>query len=307
MINASTIMPKKTADTRIQSVTLKGVLINTLLTLFKFLAAILGHSAAMLSDAVHSLSDLATDIIVLVLMKPGLKSNDATHDYGRGKYGTVAALITGIIIGFIGLWLCHHGVTVAIRAIHGQVLQQPGYIALIAALVSIVVKEWLYRITLPVVRKTGSQVLAGNAWHHRSDAISSIGTFIGIFVAIFFGVRWRIVDPITSVVVSVFIIRIAWLLILNAVRDLSEHSLPDEIEAEIAHLAEEEPGVKEVRKVLSRRVGQSLAIELLVAMPGALSVTEAHRHALRIEEKLKEKYDNITHVGIHIVPEDYLA
>ena len=197
--------------------------------------------------------------------------------------------------------------SVALRAIQGQVLERPGYIALIAALVSIVVKEWLYRITLPVARATESQVLAGNAWHHRSDAISSIGTFIGIFVAIFFGVRWRVVDPITSVVVSVFIIRIAWLLILNAVRDLSEHSLSDETEAEIARLAEEEPDVKEVRKVLSRRVGQSLAIELLVAMPGTLSVTDAHRHALRIEERLKEKYDNIAHIGIHIVPEDYLA
>lgn len=300
-------MPIPSDDTRIYSVTMKGVVTNTLLTLFKIVAAFLGHSAAMLADAIHSLSDLATDCIVLLMTKFGRTSGDDSHDYGKGKYGTMAALVTGICIGIVGLWLCHHGVSVAIRAIRGEALERPGYIALIAALVSILVKEWLYRTTMPVATQTGSKMVAGNAWHHRSDAISSIGTFIGIFCAMFFGVRWRLVDPITSVVVSVFIIRIAWLLISDSVRDLLERSLPAEIEAEIARLAEEEPEVSSVRRVLSRRVGQSLAMELLVTMPGALSVTEAHQHALNIEQRLKQHYASMAHVGIHIQPSDDLA
>ncbi len=297
-------MPIKTDDNHIYSVTMKGVLVNTLLSFFKLVAAILGHSAAMLADAVHSLSDLATDCIVLLLMKFGRSSVDDAHDYGRGKYGTFAALLVGIAVGIIGLWICHEGVTETIKAIRGEVLERPGYIALIAALVSIVVKEWLYRITLPTAKKTGSKMLFNNAWHHRSDAISSIGTFIGIFCAMFLGVKWRMVDPITSVVVSIFIIRIAWLLIYHSVRELLEYSLPQKTEAEIARLAGEEPEVKKVLRVLSRRVGQSLAIELQLTMPGKLSVTDAHHHALSIEQRLKEKYGNAIHVGIHIIPEE---
>ena len=210
----------QTDDSRIYAVTMKGVLVNTILTAFKFTAAILGHSAAMLADAAHSLSDLVTDFIVLLFVRIGRAPRDAHHDYGRGKLGTLTALAVGVVIGILALWLCHHGVTLAIRAIRGEVLERPGLIALIAALVSIVVKEWLYRVTRPVAEETKSSILHGNAWHHRSDALSSIGTFLGISAAMFFGVKWRIVDPITSVVVSVFILRISWLLLSDSVRDL---------------------------------------------------------------------------------------
>lgn len=297
-------MPVKSDDSRIYAVTMRGVIVNTILMLFKFTAAILGHSAAMLADAAHSLSDLATDFIVLLFVKFGRAPKDATHDYGRGKYGTLAALAVGVLIGILALWLCHHGVSLAVRAIRGEVLERPGLIALIAALVSIVVKEWLYRYTRPVADQTGSRVLQGNAWHHRSDALSSIGTFIGIAVAMFCGIKWRIVDPITSVVVSVFIMRISWLLLCDSVRDLLEHSLPDKIESEISSLAASEPEVTEVKQVLTRRVGQSTAIELQVSMPSQLSVADAHRHALNIESKLKERFGASTHVGVYIVPNE---
>ncbi len=300
----SSAMDTKSDDSRIYAVTMKGVLVNTILTAFKFTAAILGHSAAMLADAAHSLSDLVTDFIVLLFVRIGRAPRDAHHDYGRGKLGTLTALAVGVVIGILALWLCHHGVTLAIRAIRGEVLERPGLIALIAALVSIVVKEWLYRVTRPVAEETKSSILHGNAWHHRSDALSSIGTFLGISAAMFFGVKWRIVDPITSVVVSVFILRISWLLLSDSVRDLLEHSLSDQIEAEITQLALSEPEVTEVKQVLSRRVGQSTAIELQVSMPRQLSIEEAHRHALNIENLLKGKFGTSTHVGIHIVPDE---
>ena len=297
-------MPVKSDDSRIYAVTMRGVIVNTVLMLFKFTAAILGHSAAMLADAAHSLSDLITDFIVLLFVKLGRAPKDATHDYGRGKYGTLAALAVGVLIGILALWLCHHGVSLAVRAIRGEVLERPGLIALIAALVSIVVKEWLYRYTRPVAEQTGSRVLLGNAWHHRSDALSSVGTFIGIAVAMFCGMKWRIVDPITSVVVSVFIMRISWLLLCDSVRDLLEHSLPDQVESEISSLAASEPEVTEVKQVLTRRVGQTTAIELQVSMPSHLSVADAHRHALSIESQLKERFGASTHVGVYIVPDE---
>ena len=295
-------MPIKNEDSRIYVVTMKGVIVNTLLMLFKFSAAILGHSAAMLADAVHSLSDLATDFIVLLLVKLGRLPQDATHDYGRGKYGTLTALVVGLIIGFVAIWLCYCGVLQSVRAIRGEVLERPGLIALIAALVSILLKEWLYRITRKVADTTKSHVVYANAWHHRSDALSSIGTFIGIFAAMFFGVKWRILDPITSVVVSVFILRISWLLISDSLNVLLERSLSEKTESEIAQLAGSEPEVTDVKRVLTRRVGNSIAIELQISMPAQLSVSDAHSHALHIEEQLKLKYGPSTYVGIHIVP-----
>ena len=296
------IMNEKESESHIVRVTLQGTMLNILLMVLKFLAAFIGNSAAMLADAVHSLSDLLTDIIVLVFVKMGARPKDKSHDYGHGKFETLCTVIIGLLLLFGGLMICCQGVWQSLRAFQGAVLERPGYIALVAAIVSMVVKEWCYRFTIRAARATHSIAAATNAWHHRSDALSSLGTTIGIGGAIFLGERWRILDPLTAVIVSFFIMRVAFILIRKAVSELLEASLPDDMEDEIRSIAGMEDGVTDVHHLQTRRIGRGIAIELHVRVPGDLSVTHAHDHATNIENKLKEKYGENTHVGIHIEP-----
>ncbi len=298
----SSAINEKEADQEIVRVTLRGTLVNLLLTVFKFTAAVLGSSAAMLADAVHSVSDLLTDFIVLIFVKMGVRPKDKNHDYGHGKFETLCTVLIGLVLLFVGLMICYNGAKLSLQAFQGEVLKRPGYIALIAAIVSMVLKEWCYRFTIRTSRKTHSPALAANAWHHRSDALSSLGTTIGIGGAILLGEKWRVLDPITSVIVSFFIIRIAYVLIKAAIAELLEESLPKDLEDEIIKIASMEENVTDVHHLMTRRIGRSIAIEMHIRVPGDLSVTSAHFHATNIEDKLKAKYGESTHVGIHIEP-----
>ncbi len=168
----------------VYKVTIAGSIINVVLLVLKFAAGILGHSAAMIADAIHSLTDFATDVVVLVFVKLGNKPKDKDHDYGHGKYETLATAIIGISLFVVGVMICYSGVTKTYRAICGETLQQPGVVALIAAIVSIVMKEWAYQFTVKAGKKYHSEAVVANAWHHRSDALSSIGTMFGIGGAI---------------------------------------------------------------------------------------------------------------------------
>ena len=286
----------------IRQVTIKGMFINTLLMILKFVAAFIGHSSAMLADAIHSFSDFLTDIIILLQVKFGLKPRDDRHDYGYGKIATLITLLFGIVLFVLGFFLCYESLVKTIRAIQGTVLIRPGYIALIAAFASIVLKELLYRYTIHHAHETGSAILASNAWHHRSDAISSIGTTIGIGCAIILDERWRILDPLTALIVSFFIMRIGLEMAIHSSKELMETSLSEEKEQEIVKIASSEPGVQVTKELLTRRIGNNIAIEIDIMLPGDTTVKEAHEHALNIEKKLKEKYGSSTHIGIHIEP-----
>lgn len=288
---------------KIYDVTLKGAVINILLLISKFSAGIWGHSSAIMADAVHSLSDLLTDIIVLLYVKMSGKPKDEGHDYGYGKTATVSAAIVGIILLIISIIVFYYGMRDMIRAFQGTLLERPSYVALIVAIISIILKEWAYRFTIPVAHETQSVAVASNAWHHRSDSFSSIGTAIGISGAIFLGERWRVLDPITSIIVSIVIMKMAYDLLVQAIAELTEASLPDAVEAEIATIAKCEEGVGNVRQLLTRRIGNQVAIEMSISLPGDLSVKEAHEHALRIERQLKLRFGEGTHVGVHIEPE----
>ena len=295
-------MNEKETERKIVSVTLKGTLVNILLTVLKFAAAFIGSSAAMLADAVHSVSDLLTDVIVLIFVKMGLRPKDKSHDYGHGKFETLCTVVIGLVLFFAGLMICYNGVSSSLKALQGEVLERPGYIAFVAAIISMVLKEWCYRFTIRTSRETHSLALATNAWHHRSDALSSLGTTIGIGGAILLGEKWRVLDPITAVIVSIFILRVAYILVKTAIGELLEESLPDDLEEEIQKIAGMEENVTDVHHLLTRRIGRSIAIEMHIRVPGDLSVTTAHLHATNIENKLKEKYGESTHVGIHIEP-----
>ena len=289
---------------QIYKVTLAGGAVNVLLLAFKFIAGILGHSAAMIADAVHSLSDFITDLIVLIFVYISGKPQDKSHDYGHGKYETLALTIIGIALMIVAVGIFYKGAIRIVAWYNGHELEAPGLLALWAALLSIILKELTYRYTISNARKLSSTSLEANAWHHRSDAMSSIGTAAGIGGAILFGHRWAVLDPIASVIVGAFIVKVAIELILQGMRDLLEHSLPDDIEDEIMQIAQSEPDVISPHDLRTRRIGNHYAIELHILMNGDLPLSRAHEHADSIENRLKERFGQYTHVAIHMEPVD---
>ena len=296
------MMDEKQRLREVYKVTIAGSIINVLLLVLKFAAGILGHSAAMIADAIHSLTDFATDVVVLVFVKLGNKPTDKDHDYGHGKYETLATAIIGISLFAVGVMICWSGLVKTYHALCGEQLQQPGVVALVAAVLSIVMKEWAYQFTVRVGRKFHSEAVVANAWHHRSDALSSIGTMLGIGGAILLGDHWAVLDPLAAIVVSAFIIKAAWGLVMQSVKELTDASLSEKEEDEILKTASEEEGVGEIHNLRTRRIGNNIAIEMHVRMPGSLSLYAAHEHATAIENRLKQKYGAGTHVGIHIEP-----
>ena len=291
-------------EKQIFKVTLAGGAVNVVLLAFKFIAGILGHSAAMIADAVHSLSDFVTDLIVLIFVHISGKPQDKSHDYGHGKYETLALTIIGIALVIVAIGIFHNGALRIAAWWRGDELQAPGMLALWAALVSIILKELTYRYTIRNARNLDSPALEANAWHHRSDALSSIGTAVGIGGAVLLGKRWAVLDPLASVVVGAFIVKVAVELIIQGMGDLLEHSLPDDIEDEIMQIAQSEPDVIEPHDLRTRRIGNLYAIELHILMNGDITLARAHDHADAIECRLKKRFGENTHVAIHMEPTD---
>ncbi len=283
-------------------VTIAGSIINILLLAFKFAAGILGHSSAMIADAIHSLTDFVTDAIVLVFVRLGSKPTDHDHDYGHGKYETLASAIIGVSLLVVGMMICYSGVTKTYHAMCGEPLQQPGFIALAAAVASVALKEWAYRFTVRVGRRYHSEAVVANAWHHRSDALSSVGTTVGIGGAIILGEKWAVLDPLTAIVVSFFIMKAAWSVLSKAVDELTDGSLPKETEDEIEKIVNEDKDVSVVHNLCTRRIGNRIAIEMHVRMPGETSLYVAHHHATEIEQRLKQRFGADTHISIHLEP-----
>ena len=296
------MMDEKQRLRSVYKVTIAGSIINVLLLVLKFAAGILGHSAAMIADAIHSLTDFVTDVIVLVFVKLGNKPMDRDHDYGHGKYETLATAIIGISLFAVGMMICWSGLVKTYHAFLGEELQQPGIVALVAAVASVALKEWAYQFTVRTGRKYHSEAVVANAWHHRSDALSSIGTMMGIGGAILLGSHWAVLDPLAAIVVSIFIIKASWSLVMQSVKELTDASLSDAEEADIVKTAAEVQGVCEIHNLRTRRIGNKIAIEMHVRMPGSLSLYEAHEHATHIETKLKQHFGADTHVGIHLEP-----
>lgn len=286
----------------IYRVTLKGSAVNAGLVAFKFVAGIAGGSAAMIADAVHSLSDFLTDIVVMVFVRLSNKPEDKDHDYGHGKYETLATAIIGLALMLVGVMICCNGAAETLAAVQGQELAQPGIIALAAALVSIALKEWAYRFTRAVGEKVQSQAVVANAWHHRSDALSSVGTAVGIGGAVGLGPQWAVLDPIAATVVSVFIMRTAYRLLSEALGELLEASLPESVEDDIVHMVEADPMASSVHHLRTRRIGSHISIDMHLRMPGDISLYQAHAHASAIEQRLRRHFGPDTYVNLHVEP-----
>ena len=291
-----------TREKEIYKVTIIGSIVNFILLLFKFIAGIVGHSAAMVADAVHSLSDFVTDIVVIVFVKISGKPQDESHDYGHGKYETLATAIIGVVLFAVGVGILVNSVTGIVDAFNGKVLEAPSMLALIAAAVSIVLKEILYQYTVYKGKHLNSKAVVANAWHHRSDAFSSIGTLIGIAGAIFLGERWRVLDPIAAFIVSVFIIKVAIDLVKPCVDELLEKSLSKEVEDRILSIVMTNPEVDQPHHLRTRRIGNNIAIEIHIRMDGTMPLNEAHDITKKIEASLKKEFGPSTHIGIHMEP-----
>ena len=286
----------------IYKVTLVGSVVNIVLLLFKFIAGILGHSAAMVADAVHSLSDFVTDVVVLVFVRISGKPKDKSHDYGHGKYETLAMTLIGLALLAVAIGIVYSGTMRIISWFNGVTLEAPGLLALWVALLSIALKEGVYRYSMIKARELNSQAVEANAWHHRSDALSSIGTAIGIGGAIFLGQRWTVLDPLASVVVGVFIVKVSIDLLRNGIGDLMEQSLPEAVEGEILTLVASLPGDIKPHDLRTRRLGNHYAIELHILMDGEITLREAHDKASEVENLLRDRYGKDTHVAVHVEP-----
>ena len=290
-------------EKEIYKVTVIGSIVNFVLLVFKFIAGIVGHSAAMVADAVHSLSDFVTDIVVIVFVKISGKPQDESHDYGHGKYETLATAIIGVVLLGVGIGILVNSVTGIVDAFNGKVLEAPSILALVAAAVSILSKEALYQYTVFKGKHLNSKAVIANAWHHRSDAFSSFGTLVGIAGAIFLGERWRVLDPIAAFIVSVFIIKVAVELVKPCIDELLEKSLSKEVEEKILSIVTTFPEVDQPHHLRTRRIGNNIAIEIHIRMDGTMSLKDAHDVTKKIETALKSEFGNETHIGIHMEPQ----
>ena len=294
-------------EKEVYKVTLLGSLINLALMVFKFLAGIFGHSAAMIADAIHSVSDFVTDIVVLAFVRVSHRPKDKSHDYGHGKFETLATTLIGVALFAVAVGIFVDGAKKIVFWANGGTLTQPGMLALVAALVSIVMKEAIFQYTKRKADQLDSQAMRANAWHHRSDALSSIGTAIGIGGAILLGERWAVLDPIASIVVGALIVKVAFDLLKNGMGELMEQSLPDEVENEILTIVKNVPGVFEPHDLCTRRIGNHYAIEMHILMDKDIALKEAHDRASEMERLLKERYGEETHISIHVEPREALA
>ena len=291
-----------TREREIQKVTLVGSAGNMGLFAFKLIAGILGHSSAMVADAVHSLSDFITDVIVLVFVSLSAKPQDESHDYGHGKFETIATFFIGLALVAAATGIILAGILSLVEWFQGAQLEAPSMLALWAALLSIVVKEILFHYTAHCGKRLNSQAMIANAWHHRSDALSSIAAAIGIGCAILLGDRWTVMDPVASVIVGFVLMNVAIKLLRTSINELTESSLNADVEREIEEIITSFPGICEPHNLRTRHIGNSIAIEAHIRMDGDISLRDAHSRATMVEQKLKERFGSDTHVTIHMEP-----
>ncbi len=295
----------KNSDERLaqsNQVTIVGLLIDVVLFIFKIWSGIVGKSGALIADAIHTLSDFLTDFIVLWGVAFGNKPVDKSHDYGHGKIETLASTLIGIALLIVSWEIAVHGVLNIIHLWKGEKLPSPGWIAFIAAVVSTVVKEWLYHYTAKVGRDFNSHVVTANASHHRSDVYSSIAVMIGVGGAILLGDKWQILDPFAAVVLSFFIARPAILICARSINELLEASLSDEEEAKILQAITTIPGVKNPHDLRTRRIGNNVAIDIHIEVDKSLNIVAAHDISSRVEDKIRKIFGNQTFISVHVEP-----
>lgn len=289
---------------KVTFVTLVGSVVNIILTVFKIFAGVLGRSTAMIADGIHSLSDLLSDIVVIVFVKISAKGRDKDHDYGHGKFETFATLIISLMLIVVAVNLMSGGINKIRQILDGGEVSSPGMIALWAAVASIVLKEILYRYTIIQGKALNSPMMIANAWHHRSDALSSVGSLLGIAGAIFLGDKFVILDPITGCVISIFILVMAVKMSVPAIKELLDVSLPDDVEEKIEATAKSVKGVVDLHELKTRREGPGIIMEGHLVLDSEISLKEAHDISKKVEAALRKEFGPETQISLHLEPED---
>jgi len=274
-------------------VTLVGTASNLLLSIIKLIGGIIGNSAALVADAVHSISDLLTDVIVLITLKIGQKPKDDNHPYGHGKAEPIGTTVIGFFIIAAGLGLAYE----AWDIIQSGVSRTPELLAAGTALISIFIKEWLFRYTRSVGKKSSSSILLANAWHHRSDAISSIAALIGIIGSM---VGFPILDPIASVMVSFMIIKVGYELTLGGFRDLMDTALNEKDTQKLQTIIDDIPGVIKSHDLRTRKIGEKILMDVHIQVDSDLTITEGHEIGERVRRQLIKNYPNTQDVLVHV-------
>ena len=281
--------------------TLVGMTSDITLSALKIATGIVGHSSAILADGIHSISDTLTDALVYAMVRLSGKGPDERYRYGRGKYETLAAFLISLILVVVALGLMHEGAHDVWAAFQGAVLERPHNIALIVGIIAVIVKEGLYHYTRLKGQKTDSSALKAYAWHHRADALSTAATLLGVAGAMFLGERWRVLDPIAAIAVSVLILVLAYRLGRPAVEELLEVSLPDNEKDTIADIVTHVSGVKAFHNLRTRRNGNLRVVDMHIKVDGDLSVTASHDITREIERQLTEALGEVL-TNIHVEP-----
>ncbi len=290
---------KTSKETYVRKVTWIGLLINITLASFKFAAGYFGRSQALIADAIHSLTDTTTDLAVIAGSHFWSRPPDESHPYGHRRLETLVTV-------FIGLMLAAAGIGIgwdAISTLREKDSAPPGWIALFAALISIVTKEVLYRWTAVAGKRIKSPALAANAWHHRTDAISSLPVLLAVGGALIFP-SWSFLDRVGAVVVSIFIMHAALKIIWPGISELIDAGAPGDIQKKIADIADNNPGVQETHKVRTRYISTSIQVDMHIVVNGSISVREGHAIADEVENRIIDSIPNVLGVVIHVDPPD---
>ncbi|MDD5614496.1 MAG: cation diffusion facilitator family transporter [Candidatus Omnitrophica bacterium] len=283
-------------------ITFIGLLVNIFLAAFKFIAGMTGRSSALIADAFHSISDFATDIVVLLGFKIVQKPADQSHNYGHGKVETISSVIIGIILGFVALNIFWNGAEKVYHIFQGGYLLRPGWIAFYVAVSSVICKEILYRYTIKLGRDINSSAVIANAWHHRSDSLSSVGAILGVGGAIMLGERWRILDPIAAIIVSLFILKTAVKISKSGFNELIDASLAPEAENRILDIIRSVPGAENPHNIRTRKIGNYVAIDAHIHVDSGLNVSQAHDISTDVENKIKKEFGQDSFIYVHIEP-----
>lgn len=288
---------------RANRVTWLSVIVNAVLMLIKLLVGLLGYSSALVADALHSASDFATDFAVLIGMRLARRPQDSDHPYGHGKYETLAAVVVGVALTAVGMAITFHaGHTIIDAFWFDKMPARPALITLWAAIVSIVVKEGLYQLTVRVARTTNNDALLANAWHHRSDALSSIGTAVGAGVSAFLGGKWVLFDAVAAALVGVILLKVAWDIVRTSLDKLMEQGMTLEETQCIYNLVHAIPEVSEPHHLRSRRVGTVAVIELHFRVHPEMTVRESHELATQVEHQLRKAFGIDAIITVHVEP-----
>ena len=285
---------KRTAN----KVSIISIIANTFLAIYKLLAGIFAHSSAMISDAIHSASDVFSSFVVIIGIKLSSKEPDKEHPYGHERLECVAAMILAGILFLTGLGIFYNALKNIIDGSYNSITV-PGVLALIAALVSIIVKELMYWYTRYHAKKIDSSALMADAWHHRSDSLSSVGALIGI---LFSRIGFPIMDSIASIVIFIFIVKAAIDIFIDATNKVIDHSCDEKFEKEIYDYVINYKDVKDIDLFRTRMFGNKIYVDLEICLDENLTLKEAHDIAESLHDKLEKKFDKVKHVMVHINP-----